>query len=222
MTRLIRRESERIALPEHKLGFTVEKGKYFLLPSFSPYPVLRGGTIIAYQGRSERLGEDVCLGLFPSPSILGEPISQIERPFVKKVLAVEDCVLDIVKRRDHLNPELLGELTHFKDIDSFRTDQRMAMLAASVNTLEKTAWVLLLVSASQRDRQIPLTQQLLADLIGGSRVSVNGTLKRLERSGILINESANYKIATEEAEEYLKRVVNSVGEDLLPSNIPAS
>jgi CRP-like cAMP-binding protein len=171
-----------------------EKGN----PGTSLFAVLRGTVRISNQSAD---GKDAVLNMIPAGGIFGEIALLDGRPRTADALAVSDCELMQIDRRDFIplvteHPEialklieiLCGRIRHtsaqVEDITFLDLPGRLA----------KTLLWLSSQSDSAQARKISITQREIGQIIGMSRESTNKQLReweeknwvKLERGGVVV------------------------------------
>ncbi len=211
-------KSRQILPPETYTNFTVNGGDFFRTHPDSPHYLLRNGLVIVYaQYASAYASRDsVCLGLYSPYSLLGRPLGQDNLPYSRKVRAVSNSVFQAIPREGSItNPVAKALITEASDHDKRIQEERINLLTSAAHIREKIAWLLLALTKPGK-REIPIGQQVIADLTGSTRPTTNTALRGLERSGVLSTNSATYKIIEPTGVEKLKTIVRRMNPDLLP------
>jgi CRP/FNR family transcriptional regulator, cyclic AMP receptor protein len=146
-------------------------------------------------------GHDAVFNLIGAGEIFGEIALLDGRPRTADAIAITDCELFIIERRDFLpllreEPEIALKLIELLCARLRRTtDQAENLMFLNLsNRLAKALLQLSDGSAAGKDRKVTITQRDLANIIGMSRESTNRQLRdwekskwvRLERGGIIV------------------------------------
>jgi CRP-like cAMP-binding protein len=178
-----------------KAGATIfERGD----PGTSLFAVLRGTVRISNQSSN---GKDAVFNMIPPGGIFGEIALLDGQPRTADALAVSDCELMLIDRRDFIplvsqHPEIALKLIEILCGRIRRTSEQVEDITFLdlPGRLAKTLLWLSQQSGSAPARKISITQREIGQIIGMSRESTNKQLRewedkkwvRLERGGVVV------------------------------------
>lgn len=220
-TRLVESRNHKIIVPQDSQKFRMNRGDFFVTGSNDPYYLLEAGKAIVYtkfpKADSKTGFKEVCIGLYSKNSLFGEPLGKVKHPYTKKIRAVsEEAVIRVIQRGSQIaNPDDRILLIKASDNDKTTQENRIALMTQANHLRYKVAWALLALT-SPGDREVPTSQQIMADLTASTRANVNTALRGFERSGILFNNSATYRITEPDGVEKLETILTSMNPHLVP------
>lgn len=221
MRRLVDSQSQEIIAPRDSSRFRINGGDFFVTGKNNPYYLLEEGKVIAYnqfpEAGPERRSREVCLGLYSSWSLLGEPLGKVKHPYTKRIRAVSnEAVFRVIQRGGQIaDPDDRVLLIRASDQDKTTQENHITLMTQSNHLRYKVAWALLALT-SPEDREVPTSQQVIADLTASARISVNAVMRSFEEAGILSNSSASYSITAPDGIKQLVSIVESLNPYLLP------
>ncbi len=162
-------------------------------PGHTMMAVLTGTVRITVRAPS---GKEIVLADLPAGDVFGEIALLDGRERTADAVALTNCELMVLERRDVLpflerHPEVCLKLMEMLCERIRHADERITEMAFSelpirlAKVLLRTATVHSAIAGSERQLKIALSQRELGSMIGGTRESVNRCLREWQRRGIV-------------------------------------